>query len=656
MDYKPSESINCLCERHKIGFLHVLSYGIDNGVLSSVCKTGVSAIFDMSKPYGDVYTGVSEYLCRKFNQRLCVPHIVRKYEQTEDIRVIYGIPKDAFVVGRHGGYTEFNIPFVKDAVVSALSARSDIYFLFLCTEKFIDHQRAIFINWLRPGQAVANFIHACDAMLHARMIGETFGLSVAEFSSACKPILTWDGGPLAGLNYDTAHIDHLGQHAVLYSNQNHLEGILYDLSRTDCLNLGVDCFSDIFSEVNVMDTYERVFLNKESNVQALKKISMQSTVHAAQWLKWLGHLSGVAGVAGLEIGTFQGESAEWMMDNVFTNRDSVYYCVDPFTGSDDLRASNVDCSQTERDTRTRLNRFPQHRIIKNYSCVALKKFEPLSLDFCYIDGSHTSNDVLRDAVLAFDALKISGIMIFDDVEWEAMPRQTDRPKIAVEAFVSTYADYLQVLEPRGWQVAVKKTMDRLKDDAMLNDPELNQIFDKNGSDKGHNCHHYGRVYGFLLQRLRDKQVKILEIGVYNGASLRSWADYFRNATIVGVDIKCDFKPTSERINIEIGDSSDITFLSNLIKKHGAFDIIIDDGSHRSSDQQIAFKALWPYLNSGGVYVVEDLEVSYHPNWQHEDYIQTMEYFKAKATKASICVGGKEPWILFANELIAVFKP
>ncbi len=191
---------------------------------------------------------------------------------------------------------------------------------------------------------------------------------------------------------------------------------------------------------------------------------------------------------------------------------------------------------------------------------------------------------------------------------------------------------------------------------MLSGSELNDIFDKNGSDKGRNCHHYGRVYDFLLQRLRDRPIKILEIGVYNGASLCSWADYFPNASIVGVDIKCDFKPTSERVSVEIGDSSDSMFLSGLTKRHSTFDIVIDDGSHRSSDQQIAFKALWPSLNSGGVYVVEDLEVSYHPNWQHEDYIQTMEYFKAKATKASICVGGNDPWILFANELIAIFKP
>ena len=61
-----------------------------------------------------------------------------------------------------------------------------------------------------------------------------------------------------------------------------------------------------------------------------------------------------------------------------------------------------------------------------------------------------------DAVLGFELLKPGGVMIFDDYLWESMPRPIERPKIAVDAFLAAYADKLEVLQPRGWQIAIRK--------------------------------------------------------------------------------------------------------------------------------------------------------------------------------------------------------
>src|SRR5260221_439940 len=89
-------------------------------------------------------------------------------------------------------------------------------------------------------------------------------------------------------------------------------------------------------------------------------------VHGPNWLKWLGHLRGQP-AGGLEIGTFEGDSAEWMLDNIYTHPDSHYHCVDPFTGSEDHRAHNVDCSQIEQTAREKLARFPNVTINKGCS-------------------------------------------------------------------------------------------------------------------------------------------------------------------------------------------------------------------------------------------------------------------------------------------------
>lgn len=78
------------------------------------------------------------------------------------------------------------------------------------------------------------------------------------------------------------------------------------------------------------------------------------------------------------------------------------------------------------------------------------------MDFVYVDGDHSSKAALRDAVMAFEHLNVGGIIIFDDVEWSVFPRAQDCPKLGVDSFLSAYADFIEVLPFKGWQVAVKK--------------------------------------------------------------------------------------------------------------------------------------------------------------------------------------------------------
>ena len=655
-----------IVDAHRIDFFHMIVFGLKTGMTPDNCRTGVHAVFSMAQPHGTVYAGVSEYLCKRFYQTQYVPHVLQASNPTEDWRRKYDIPSEATVFGRHGGPTEFNIPFVHQSIFDALEKRDDLYFLFLSTDCFIEHERAIFVPWVETAQEVASFIHACDGMIHARAMGETFGLACGEFSAAGKPILSYC--PACDKNYDKAHLENFQANIFPYTDEANLLDALLRANGRVWREQYYGNAATRFSEAAVMDIYEEKFLGKHSVMAPKKpelhKISMQSTVHAVNWKRWLGHLAGKPRVVGLEVGTFQGESAEWMCQNICTDPSASYWCVDHFEGSVEHHEASIDCRDLEKDTRERLARFPQAHILKGYSQDVLRRLVWLleRLDFCYIDGSHTAQDVLRDAVLCYDLLKPGGILIFDDVEWHDMPRELDQPKPGVDAFLSAYAASIEVLEPRGWQIAVKKKevpAVQSNGEKPVTDERrhLSAIFEAHGSDKGLQYHDYGDVYEHLLAKYRDQPISLLEIGVYEGASMKSWLEYFTHdlAMIIGVDLGGNFDPKSNRARIEHGDQTNPVFLTHVDEMHGPFDIIIDDGSHKSHHQQYTFENMWASLKAGGVYIIEDLEVSYKPEFNDGDRVPTMEYFKAKITADSIKVGKADRWVLFAGELIAIFK-
>ena len=260
----PGENIKLLIEKlvdqHKIDFVHMIKEGRNDNATPTNCKTGIHYVFKGEQPHGDVYAAVSENLAKKYKQNKFIPHIIRRMPPSKNTRALLGIPRDALVVGRHGGRDSFDLPFVKSAIIKALDARKDIYFLFLSTNQFVIHNRVIHFDWVPSEQSVFNFIYACDIMLHARGMGETFGLSVAEFSACNRPVMTWTGkGSPAGL-YDTAHIDHLQGKAFQYDDEASLLFYLKNIKSFDLMNQHWDMFTEKFSDKNVIKQYEKVFL------------------------------------------------------------------------------------------------------------------------------------------------------------------------------------------------------------------------------------------------------------------------------------------------------------------------------------------------------------------------------------------------------------
>lgn len=122
------------------------------------------------------------------------------------------------------------------------------------------------------------------------------------------------------------------------------------------------------------------------------------------------------------------------------------------------------------------------------------------------------------------------------------------------------------------------------------------------SDKG-TRHSYIDVYETLFAPYRRKRTRVLEIGVKGGHSLGLWADYFTSGQVTGIDIRPVPDPPAG-CTVILGDATRPEILDAL---GSAYDIVIDDGSHRLRDQIATFELLCPRLAPGGIYVIEDIQ-------------------------------------------------
>jgi SAM-dependent methyltransferase len=159
---------------------------------------------------------------------------------------------------------------------------------------------------------------------------------------------------------------------------------------------------------------------------------------------------------------------------------------------------------------------------------------------------------------------------------------------------------------------------------------LGQLAKTARTDKGGPRHtfqglRYVDIYERYFQPLRRKHVRVLEIGVLDGKSLRLWKRYFPQAEIFGLDLDPACRRHEEdRIRIEVGSQADALVLDRLCQRAGGpFDIIIDDGSHVNRHIIASFAGLWDHVRPGGFYVIEDLEASYgdrpvHPRPKSND--------------------------------------
>jgi len=251
--YSDKSEIDNILIDEKCQYFFMIKGGKYDGIISNVCKNLVMAVSsDISKNdiHGDKY-----YVCSPFLSKITgidfVPHMINLTEIDGNLRDELNIPVDATVFGRNGGYETFDLEFVKDVIRDILNIRDDYYFLFQNTEKFIENERCIFLESNPDLNFKVRFINTCDAHLHARRSGESFGLTCGEFSIKNKPVITWNG------SIERNHIDILGEKALLYNNYDDLMRLLltFDNNKFSDWN----CYREYLPEP-VMDKFKKMYL------------------------------------------------------------------------------------------------------------------------------------------------------------------------------------------------------------------------------------------------------------------------------------------------------------------------------------------------------------------------------------------------------------
>lgn len=290
--YQNREELDELLKKLGVEFAYFLKNGKKDEAYTEVCPCGIHCVFNTSYPHGDVHASISEYLNHRHKSQCpVVPHMISMPTDAGDMRDELGIPREATVFGRHGGAENFNLDFVQQTVTQVLAEKPDTYFLFLNTERFLPpgspgYERCIHLDSTTDRREVARFINSCDAMLHARRGGETFGLACGEFSVLNKPVITWspptgmDGLKLHFRNIyvkltrsgsriphrmPRAHLDILGDRAIIYHTAKDLYPLLVQPETWINRYQDWDAYSQNYGPEPIMQQFKKVFLDPTSS-------------------------------------------------------------------------------------------------------------------------------------------------------------------------------------------------------------------------------------------------------------------------------------------------------------------------------------------------------------------------------------------------------
>ena len=169
------------------------------------------------------------------------------------------------------------------------------------------------------------------------------------------------------------------------------------------------------------------------------------------WTRWFAERITAAPIVCLEIGSWQGGSATWLLDRVVGPRGGWLTCIDTFQGSSEHAAWLGGIGTTLEDlfdrNIARTGHAGQCRKLVGRSQDVLRRLHNEEYDFIYIDGAHEAKYVIQDALLCWPLLREGGYLLFDDAHFTFHDRPAQNTQTAIAAFRTWFADEIEVLSP-----------------------------------------------------------------------------------------------------------------------------------------------------------------------------------------------------------------
>ncbi len=164
------------------------------------------------------------------------------------------------------------------------------------------------------------------------------------------------------------------------------------------------------------------------------------------WLKVLDRFQAKPDIKYLEIGSYEGKSVIWMMQNILSHPTSKADIVDSFMfKTEALFRNNLNLSKVS--DRVKVHVGGSHLLTRT--------FIPHNYEIIYIDGCHCSRHILTDAILCWDLLKVGGVMIFDDYLYKDFTPDQASPQVTCDFFVEIFKEEMNVLY-KGYELILEK--------------------------------------------------------------------------------------------------------------------------------------------------------------------------------------------------------
>ena len=251
ISYSELSDLEISVKKEQMDVVYWIKAGFRDDNLIPGVKNIVHAVFDINHPHGDVYAHVSSWLAKR-NKTLFVPHIVSLPDHDTNFREFLGLPKDALVFGRYGGYDQFDVEYLSSVIKNVIYKNANTYFLLMNTKSLgFTHPNVIYLEATFDLDSKRAFLNTIDCFLHGRTDGESFGLAVCEALFCNKPVIS---------NIecrDRHHIELMKDKGFYYSSAVELEVILSNFNRPD---FNYRSLVEQFSEEKVMEQFNNVFL------------------------------------------------------------------------------------------------------------------------------------------------------------------------------------------------------------------------------------------------------------------------------------------------------------------------------------------------------------------------------------------------------------